>query len=136
MPGPLSNAHTVAKLPAQDLERARAFYREKLGLEPVEERVGGLRYVCGETEFHLFSSAGAPSGESTQMAFEVENLEATLADLRARGVTFERYDMPGFEMQGDTIAAPDNYPSKGSGELGTFFYDSEGNLIGLAQPVR
>lgn len=136
MPGPLSNAHTVAKLPAQDLERARAFYREKLGLEPVEERVGGLRYVCGETEFHLFSSAGAPSGESTQMAFEVENLEATLADLRARGVTFERYDMPGFEMQGDTIAAPDNYPSKGTGELGTFFYDSEGNLIGIAQPVR
>ena len=136
MPGPLSNAHTVAKLPAQDLERARAFYREKLGLEPVEERVGGLRYVCGETEFHLFSSAGAPSGESTQMAFEVENLEATLADLRARGVTFERYDMPGFEMQGDTIAAPDNYPSKGTGELGTYFYDSEGNLIGIAQPVR
>ena len=136
MPGPLSNAHTVAKLPAQDLERARAFYREKLGLEPVEERVGGLRYVCGETEFHLFSSAGAPSGESTQMAFEVENLEATLADLRARGVTFERYDMPGFEMQGDTIAAPDNYPSKGTCELGTYFYDSEGNLIGIAQPVR
>jgi catechol 2,3-dioxygenase-like lactoylglutathione lyase family enzyme len=85
MPGPLSNAHTVTKLPAQDLERARAFYRDKLGLEPVEERTGGLRYVCGPTEFHLFSSAGAPSGASTQMAFEVENLEATLADLRARG---------------------------------------------------
>ncbi|HWE14754.1 MAG TPA: VOC family protein, partial [Solirubrobacteraceae bacterium] len=60
MPGPLSNAHTVTKLPAQDLERARAFYRDKLGLEPVEERTGGLRYVCGPTEFHLFSSAGAP----------------------------------------------------------------------------
>ena len=136
MPGPLSNAHTVAKLPAQDLERARAFYREKLGLEPVEERTGGLRYVCGPTEFHLFTSAGAPSGESTQMGFEVEDLEATVADLRARGVTFERFDMPGFGDRGDTIAAPDNYPSKGTGELGTFFYDSEGNLIGIAQPVR
>jgi hypothetical protein len=44
--------------------------------------------------------------------------------------------MPGFEGRGDTIAAPDNYPSKGTGELGTFFYDSEGNLIGIAQPVR
>src|ERR1700704_4309232 len=85
MPGPLSNAHAVAKLPAQDLERARAFYRDKLGLEPIEERAGGLRYICGPSEFHLFSSAGAPSGESTQMGFEVENLEATLADLRARG---------------------------------------------------
>ncbi len=135
MIGPLSNAHTVTKLPAQDLERARAFYRDKLGLEPVEEREGGLRYLCGPTEFHLFSSSGAPSGASTQMAFEVENLERTLADLRARGVTFERFDMPGFATSGDTIAAPDNYPSKGTGELGTFFHDSEGNLIGIGQPT-
>ena len=136
MSGPLGNAHTVTKLPAQDLERARAFYRDKLGLEPVEERTGGLRYVCGPTEFHLFSSAGAASGASTQMGFEVEDLEATLADLRARGVIFERFEMPGFGSRGDAIVAPDNYPSKGTGELGTFFYDSEGNLIGLAQPIR
>jgi catechol 2,3-dioxygenase-like lactoylglutathione lyase family enzyme len=135
MPGPLSNAHTVTKLPAQDLERARAFYRDKLGLEPLEERTGGLRYVCGPTEFHLFSSAGVPSGASTQMGFEVEDLEATVADLRARGVTFERFEMSGFDVRGDTIAAPDNYPSKGTGELGIFFFDSEGNLIGIAQPV-
>src|SRR5438270_13286677 len=136
MPGPRSNAHTVTKLPAQDLERARAFYRDKLGLEPVEERTGDLRYVDGATEFHLFSSAGAPSGASTQMAFEVEDLEATVADLRARGLTFVRFEMSGFEVRGDTIAAPDNYPSKGNSELGTFFFDSEGNLIGIAQPVR
>jgi catechol 2,3-dioxygenase-like lactoylglutathione lyase family enzyme len=135
MPGPLSNAHTVTKLPAQDLERARAFYRDKLGLEPIEERGGGLRYVCGPTEFHLFSSSGTPSGESTQMAFEVEDLEVTIADLRARGVIFERFEMPGFDAHGDTITVPNNYPSKGTGELGTFFYDSEGNLIGIAQPV-
>ena len=135
MTGPLTQAHTVTKLPAQDLERARAFYRDKLGLEPVEERGGGLRYLCGATEFHLFSSSGSPSGASTQMAFEVDDLEATVVDLRARGLTFERFDMPGFEATGDTIAAPDNYPSKGTGELGAFFYDSEGNLVGLAQPT-
>ena len=119
-----------------DLERARAFYRDKLGLEPIEERSGGLRYVCGSTEFHLFSSAGTPSGESTQMAFEVEDLDARLADVRSRGVVFERFEMPGFGDRGDTIVALDNYPSKGTGELGAFFYDSEGNLIGIAQPVR
>ena len=136
MAGPLGSAHTITKLPAQDLERARAFYRDKLGLEPVEERGGGLRYVCGPTEFHLFSSSGAPSGASTQMAFEVEDLEATLADLRARGMTFERYEIPGFEARGDVVVVPGNYPSKGTGELGAFFYDSEGNLVGIAQPVR
>ena len=136
MPRPLSNAHAITKLPAHDLERARAFYRDKLGLEPIEERSGGLRYVCGSTEFHLFNSAGTPSGESTQMAFEVEDLDARLADVRSRGVVFERFEMPGFGDRGDTIVALDNYPSKGTGELGAFFYDSEGNLIGIAQPVR
>ena len=84
MPGPLSNAHAITKLPAQDLERARAFYRDKLGLEPLEERDGGLRYMCGATEFHIFASAGEASGASTQMGFEVEDLEAAVADLRAR----------------------------------------------------
>ena len=85
MPGPLSNAHAVTKLPAQDLDRARAFYRDTLGLEPVEERGGGLRYLCGATEFHVFESSGAASGASTQMGFEVEDIDAAVADLRARG---------------------------------------------------
>ncbi|HXD65422.1 MAG TPA: VOC family protein [Solirubrobacteraceae bacterium] len=133
MPGPLISAHAVTKLPAQDLDRARAFYRDKLGLEPVEERGGGLRYLCGTTEFHVFESSGAASGASTQMGFEVEDIDAAIADLRARGLTFAHFDIPGFKARGDTVVVPGNYPSKGTGELGAFFYDSEGNLIGLAQ---
>jgi catechol 2,3-dioxygenase-like lactoylglutathione lyase family enzyme len=50
MSGPLSDAHAVTKLPAQDLERARRSYRDQLGLEPVEERDGGQRYLCAGTE--------------------------------------------------------------------------------------
>jgi hypothetical protein len=69
------------------------------------------------------------------MAFEVVDLVATIGELRDRGVAFERFDMPGFDAEGDVITAPDNYPSKGASELGAFFYDSEGNLIGIAQPV-
>ena len=109
------SARGLDELAALILEAGAAFYRDKLGLELVEERTGGLRHVCGPAEFHLFSSAGTPSGESTQMAFEVKNLEATLADLRDRGVTFERFEMSGFDVSGDTIAAPDNYSSKGTG---------------------
>ena len=133
MPGPLRNAHTVTKLPAQDLDRARRFYRDKLGLEPVEEREGGLRYICAGTEFHLFSSSGAASGASTQMGFEVTDLKAVIEELRRRGVTFKAVDIPGFETQGEMVVVPNNYPSKGSGELGAFFYDSEGNLLALGQ---
>jgi catechol 2,3-dioxygenase-like lactoylglutathione lyase family enzyme len=132
-PGPLTSAHVVTKLPAQDLERARRFYGDVLGLEPVEERGGGLRYLCGATEFHLFESAGAASGASTQAGFEVEDLETAVAELRARGLGFERFHVPGFELRGDIVVVPSNYPSKGTGELGAFFRDSEGNLLSVGQ---
>src|SRR5436190_17024014 len=106
VPGPLSDAHAVTKLPAQDLDRARRFYRDKLGLEPVEEREGGLRFLCAGTEFHLFSSSGAPSGASTQMGFEVTDLEAVIEDLRRRGVTFEGVEVPGFECKARWWSCP------------------------------
>lgn len=133
MTGPLDSAHAVTKLPAQDLDRARRFYRDRLGLEPVEERDGGLRYVCGATEFHLFLSSGAASGASTQLGFEVTDINEAVADLRSRGLEFEPFDIAGFEVQDDIVVVPDNYPSKGTGERGAFFRDSEGNLLAIGQ---
>jgi catechol 2,3-dioxygenase-like lactoylglutathione lyase family enzyme len=136
MAGPLDSAHAVTKLPTQDLDRARRFYRDLLGLEAVEEREGGLRYVCGTTEFHLFRSSGAASGASTQIGFEVEDIDRVVAELRARGLRFESFDIAGFEVEDDIVTVPNNYPSKGSGERGAFFRDSEGNLLAVGQPTR
>src|SRR3954468_21729597 len=93
----LKNAKVATRLPAKDLDRARAFYSEKLGLEPVEEREGGLRYVCAAGEFAIFVSAGTRSRMHTQMGWEVEDIEATVRELRLRGVTFEEYDLPGLK---------------------------------------
>lgn len=134
-PGLLSTSTTITKLPAQDLDRARAFYRDKLGLTPVEEREGGLRYMAASGEFHLFLSTGSASGESTQMGFEVEDLDAVVAELRSRGVVFEAIDAPGYEVVDGMIEVDDNYPSKGRGERGIFFHDSEGNLLALGQAI-
>src|ERR1044071_4101608 len=92
----LKQGKVATRLPAQDLARARAFYAEKLGFEPVEERPGGMRYSCAAGEFVLFQSTGASSGDHTQMAFEVDDLAATVTELRSRGVTFEENDTPGF----------------------------------------
>ncbi len=136
MAGPLTSAHAVTKLPAQDLDRARLFYRDRLGLEPVEERNGGLRYVCGETEFHLFLSSGTASGTATQLGFEVANIDDVVADLRARGLEFESFDIAGFEVEDDIVIVPNNYPSKGNGERGAFFRDSEGNLLAIGEATR
>jgi catechol 2,3-dioxygenase-like lactoylglutathione lyase family enzyme len=132
----LKSAKTATRLPAQDLERARAFYSEKLGLDPSEEREGGLLYRLGDSEFGLFQSAGAPSGAHTQMAFEVEDIEATVAELRERGVAFEEYDVPGLTTEDGIAEIEGNYPSKGKGERGAWFRDSEGNTLGIGQPVR
>ena len=131
----LNDARLATRLPAQDLDRARRFYAEKLGLEPVEEREGGLRYRGASGEFSLFLSAGASPGTFTQMAFEVDDIEATVAELRSRGVVFDEYDMP--SVRGGIADIEGNYPSKGGrGERAVWFHDSEGNLLGIGQPVR
>src|SRR5215475_10593595 len=131
----LARATVAVRLPAQDLERARAFYAEKLGLEPTEERPGGLRYQLSGGEFALFESAGQPSGAHTQMAFEVDDIDAVVADLRARGLVFESYQLPGLTTVDGIAEIDENYPSKGSGERAAWFRDSEGNLLGIGQPV-
>lgn len=124
--GPLDHAEIGVRLPAQDLDRARTWYAEKLGLEPVEEREGGLRYLCGGTEFVVFASTGVASGTHTQMSFYVPDIELAVEGLRERGVEFD----------GDIVEVQGNYPSTGaSGERATWFRDSEGNLLGLGQYV-
>ena len=70
------------------------------------------------------------------MAWEVTDIEATVAALRSRGVVFEEYDLPGLVTVNGIATIQGNYPSKGVGERGAWFRDSEGNLLGLGQPVR
>lgn len=127
----LSNVRIEARIPTQDLARARRWYAEKLGLEAVEEREGGLRYEGASGIFCLYASAGASDGSFTQVAFYVDDLESTVAVLRERGVVFEEYE----GMRGGIMEIRGNYPSKGSGERAAWFRDSEGNLIGLGEVV-
>lgn len=132
----LDRSDVATRLPAQDLNRARAFYAEKLDLEPVAERPGGLLYRCGRGLFALFESAGAAAGTHTQMGWEVTDLVAAVALLRSRGVVFEEYDLPGLKTLDGIARIEGNYPGKGTGEYGAWFKDSEGNLLGIGQPIR
>jgi catechol 2,3-dioxygenase-like lactoylglutathione lyase family enzyme len=132
----LRHSNVSARLPAQNLERARSFYSEKLGLDPAEERPGGLRYQCGSGSFSLFKSSGAASGSHTQMAWQVDNIEATVAELRRRGVVFEEYDLAGLKTINGIAEVKGNYPSRGGiGERGAWFKDSEGNLLAIGQAI-
>ncbi|HEX6468180.1 MAG TPA: VOC family protein [Streptosporangiaceae bacterium] len=132
----LSRSRVAARLPAQDLQRARAFYADKLGLEPIDERPGGLLYECGGCHFALFASAGAAAGTHTQMAWTVDDIDAVVAGLRARGVVFEEYDGPGLKTVDGIAHVTGNYPSTGAvAERGAWFRDSEGNLLAIGQPI-
>jgi predicted enzyme related to lactoylglutathione lyase len=135
--GVLARAHVASRLPARDLERARRWYRDVLGLEPEEERSGGLRYACADGHFTVFASVAEPSGAHTQMAFTVDDLDEAMAVLRSRGVVFEEYDLPGLRTVDGVAEIDGNYPSMGGiGERGAWFRDCEGNLLGVGQPVR
>src|SRR4029450_2038489 len=90
----LADSQVATRLLAKDLERARKFYSAKLGLEPVEQRPGGLLYRFSNGCCALWGCAGASSGTHTQMAWEVVDIETTVAALRMRGVVFEEYDLP------------------------------------------
>jgi predicted enzyme related to lactoylglutathione lyase len=115
----------VAALPAQDFERAKSFYAGKLGLTPTQETDEEARYRVGQVEFIVFPSTGKASGDHTQMAFEVEDLEDAVKTLRDNGVVFEEYDMPGFKSVGGIVEL--------EGEKGAWFKDSEGNLLAIAE---
>jgi catechol 2,3-dioxygenase-like lactoylglutathione lyase family enzyme len=116
-------------LPVSDLERARRFYSEKLGLEPTEQKPGMLAY-SGPPGFifQLYETAEACTAEHTQMGFNTWDLDTDMADLRARGVVFEEYDLPGLKTE------------NGVGFVGTersaWFKDSEGNIICVSETMR
>jgi catechol 2,3-dioxygenase-like lactoylglutathione lyase family enzyme len=119
-------AHTT--LPAVDMERATKFYAEKLGLTPATEMStgGGVFYeVGGGTRFLLFPSANPARGGHTQIGFTTPDIKKEVAALRARGVVFEEYDLPGFKTV-DSIAQVG--PNQAA-----WFKDSEGNMIGVVQ---
>lgn len=133
----LARGQAATRLPAQDLERARRFYAEKLGLEPVDRRPGGLLYRCGGTEFAVYQSTGASPGSFTQMGWQVEDVDALVTELRRRGVEFEDVDVPGLRTVDGIADIPGHYPGKGfRGERAAWFRDSEGNLLGIGQPYR
>jgi catechol 2,3-dioxygenase-like lactoylglutathione lyase family enzyme len=117
---------TYGKLPAQNVERARAFYAGKLGLTPYREHANHLYYKVRDTTFIIFPSAGAPSGTHDQLGFIVNDVESTAARLRSKGVTFEEYPAPPGATMKNRIM------DRGSMKA-AWFKDTEGNLISIAE---
>lgn len=123
----LEDSDVVRRSPPTNLDRAKSFYADKLGLKPYEERPEGVYYRCGPGRFLPFQSTGAASGDHTQMGWYVDDIETTVDDLRARGVVFEEYDFPGLKTVKGVAEI--------EGEKAAWFKDTEGNLLSLGQTM-
>jgi catechol 2,3-dioxygenase-like lactoylglutathione lyase family enzyme len=121
----LSKAEVHPTLPAVDLQRARKFYEETLGLKAIREDPSpGILFGAGSgTAIYLYQR-GATKADHTEAAFRVDDVEAEVKELKAKGVKFEDIDIPGLKTL-DGIATMDGYK-------GAWFKDTEGNILGIA----
>jgi predicted enzyme related to lactoylglutathione lyase len=124
----LSDSKVVANIPASDLQRARDFYADKLGLMPAEELSGEVLVyrTTGGTAFQVYRTDYAGQAGHTIAQWHVADIESEVHDLKAKGVTFEVYDMPGVQWDGEIASM------EGMGRA-AWFKDSEGNIMCLDQ---
>ncbi|SNS56716.1 hypothetical protein SAMN04488107_3042 [Geodermatophilus saharensis] len=124
----LNDSRVEANIPASDLDRARDFYADKLGLTPVAEVEGvQLTYrTAGGTAFSVYRTDLAGQAGHTLAQVHVDDIESEVRDLEAKGVRFEHYDMPGVDWTGPIASIP------GMGRA-AWFTDSEGNILCVDQ---
>jgi len=120
----LDKATVTANIPAADLVRARAFYADKLGLSPTQEMEGVMMLyrTSGGSTFSVYQTEYAGQSGHTIAQWHVDDVDATVRDLKAKGVGFEHYDMPGVEWDGDVA-------SMGGMGKAAWFKDSEDNVL-------
>jgi catechol 2,3-dioxygenase-like lactoylglutathione lyase family enzyme len=119
-----TSAH--ATLAVSDLDRAKRFYGETLGLSIKDERADGVTYQAGDTWFLVYPSQFAGTSQSTSMAFEVDgDIETAVKELRDRGVIFEEYDLPGLKTENGIADVGD--------VKGAWFKDPDGNILAVAE---
>lgn len=125
----LQQAPMYSYIPTRDLARARRFYEEKVGLRPNEQTNGGVVYeFAGGTAAFLYPTPKAGTSQASQAFWSVDDVDAVIQWLKARGVQFEQYpDMPGERSAQGAVTA--------GGAKAAWFKDSEGNIMALVQTL-
>jgi len=124
----LKGTPITCMLPVKDLERARRFYGEQLGLEAVGAKPDGKYvYRCGGTELALFPKPGGTKAEHTAVSFQVKDITAAIRALEANGVVFADYDLPGFKTVEHVCVL--------GSEKAAWFQDPEGNILCLHEDI-
>ena len=124
----LQKSPMYSYIPVKDVARARQFYEQKLGFKPKSEENGGVVYEFGEhTAGFLYPTPNAGTSRASQAFWQVDDVEREVAELKARGVEFEHYDMPDMKSENGIVT--------GGGAKAAWFKDSEGNIMALVQSL-
>jgi predicted enzyme related to lactoylglutathione lyase len=125
----LRDAPIIPYIPVADMARARKFYEEKLGLEATElYGPEGVFYACGQgTVVFMYKTGGAGTSKASVAFWQVKDVEAEVAALKAKGVVFKEYDLPGLK----TVDGINYHPKSRT----AWFKDSEGNILAISQRV-
>ncbi len=120
----LGDSTVYATIAVKDINSAKQFYGDKLGLKQVEENPGGIMYQSGDSQLFVYTSDTAGSGKATCASWGVKDVEATIEALRSKGISFEHYDdIPGVTRQGDIHVMG---PMKAA-----WFKDPDGNILNV-----
>ena len=120
----ISEGNVFACVAVSSFDVARDFYGGTLGLKQVEENMGGIGFECGGGRIFVYISPTAGSGEATAAMWGVDDASEVAADLIAKGVEFERYEMEGVEFVDGVHLMGENFKN-------AWFKDPDGNVLGV-----
>ena len=122
----LNDAEAIATIPVKNAEEARRFYRDKLGLETIDDRPGVATYRSGESRVFVYESDYAGANEATAATWVIDDVVGVVRELKTRGVAFEHYpDLPGLKVEGDVHIAD------GGDMKIAWFKDPDGNILSI-----
>ncbi len=122
----LGRANTTPMIAVKDLDRARKFYQDNLGLKQVDDFGEGFMLQSGDTKLSIYRSEFAGTNKATALNFSVDDLEDEVRSLKEKGITFERYELEGLTPKGDFY--------EGEGGFKTaWFKDPDGNILSLME---
>ena len=122
----LSDRDAVATVAVKNLESARKFYEQTLGLKKIMENEEVLAFKTGNSTLFVYRSQFAGTNKATAVTWVADEVEDIVKTLKSRGVSFEHYDLPNMTRQGDLHV---------HGTMKTaWFKDPDGNIFSVVTP--
>ena len=121
----LGKSDATPMIAVKDLDRARKFYEDTLGLSEVDDFGEGFILKSGDTKFSIYRSEYAGTNKATALTFDVDDIDSEVRDLKDKGIMFEHYDLEGLQRDGDIY--------RGENMKTAWFKDPDGNILSLIE---